>query len=91
MLSFITRFNISACKHWIIDGLCQLLLNCSFEDWINQNSQNSSSLMIINPPGLDSGEIRWVGRELIIQTLKNKLIDITKDWEHLTFAMSINT
>jgi hypothetical protein len=67
------------CKHWIIDGLCQLLLNCSFEDWINQNSQNSSSLIIINPPELDSGKIRWVGRELIIQTLKDKLIDITKD------------
>lgn len=63
------------CEYWLIDGLCQLLLNCSFEDWINPKLENNAPIIPLVFPSLEGNETRWVGRDRLVNTLKHKLLD----------------
>lgn len=76
--AFFNNDERDTCEQWIMNGLCQLLLGCSFENWINQNSDKIIPFTYINSPNLD-GEIRWVGREEIVNNLKTKLTENTQD------------
>jgi hypothetical protein len=36
---FLESEHRSSCEHWLVNGLCQLLLNCSFDQWLEQCQQ----------------------------------------------------
>lgn len=53
-----------SCEHWLIDGLCRILLDCSFADW--QGDKIDLDKIVLPLPSL---ETRWVGREALVGEL----------------------
>ncbi|MBE9116538.1 ATP-binding protein [Lusitaniella coriacea LEGE 07157] len=62
-----------SCEHWLIDGLCRVLLDCSFGEW--REEANRQSVMRLQPivPSLDCDITNWVGRETLVKELLTAL------------------
>ncbi|NEQ24597.1 MAG: ATP-binding protein, partial [Microcoleus sp. SIO2G3] len=87
--SFLESEHRNSCEHWLVNGLCQMLLNCSFGEWLEQElrtrdkedkgdkepnfSTLSSQSKIQNPKSTDDGATRWVGRAELITQLSCRL------------------
>ncbi len=87
--SFLESEQRDSCEHWLVNGLCELLLNCSFDRWLDQAESQNSKLKSQNNEvlpssqskiqnlkskiDLDDGATRWVGREELITQLSCRL------------------
>jgi|GEM_PF-3728791 len=73
-----------SCEHWLLDGLCRVLLDCSFEEW-REDAGNSSTIVLLDPtfPTLDCDITNWVGREELVAALLEAL---TKDCRLLSLV-----
>lgn len=77
--SFLASEHRDSCEHWLVNGLCQMLLNCSFDEWLEQGLEDCK----MRPPDPQSSitqcgvieyiAIRWVGRVGLINELKHRL------------------
>ncbi|MBD2772366.1 ATP-binding protein [Iningainema tapete] len=77
--SFFASEHRNSCEHWLINGLCELLLNCSFDEWLQKSESNQtltpscSPLPITQELVLEDHAIRWVGRTQLITELEHRL------------------
>ncbi|KAB8333141.1 ATP-binding protein [Scytonema tolypothrichoides VB-61278] len=77
--SFLASEHRDSCEHWLINGLCQLLFHCSFDEWIEQELEDSKTLspkpksVITSTITLEDNGVRWVGRTELITKLKHQL------------------
>ncbi|GAA6623468.1 ATP-binding protein [Scytonema sp. NUACC26] len=81
--NFLTNEERNSCEHWLVDGLCHLLLDRSFDECMEQGLENSTKLpssashssksnsQSIIPIGFDT--IRWVGRNALVAKLEHQL------------------
>ena len=88
--SFLESEHRNSCEHWLVDGLCQLLLKCSFNEWgmgrdadgeKGTEGKIQTSYYAITPSpshplsSVDDGATRWVGREKLITQLNHRLLE----------------
>jgi hypothetical protein len=74
--SFLESEHRDSCEHWLANGLCQLLLNCSFNECLESRESKQRSFPqfpVPNPQSIDDGATRWVGREALITQLSHRL------------------
>ncbi|MUG93390.1 AAA family ATPase [Scytonema sp. UIC 10036] len=83
--SFFANEERDSCEHWLVNGLCQLLLDCSFDEWMEQGLENCQKLLpgefqspIPNPlssitPQIRLDTILWVGRTALVAKLEHQL------------------
>lgn len=76
--SFLANEHRESCEHWLVDGLCQMLLNCSFDEWLQglEHSKMPSSYSqssITTYRVLEDSGIRWLGRTGLITELEHRL------------------
>ncbi|OKH55531.1 hypothetical protein NIES2101_03875 [Calothrix sp. HK-06] len=73
--SFLTSEHRNSCEHWLVNGLCQLLLNCSFDEWVVGNSKtfSNSQSPVTSLQIIEDGTIRWVGRTRLTAELEHRL------------------
>jgi hypothetical protein len=79
--NFLESEHRDSCEHWLVNGLCQLLLNCSFNEWLDPEESQTSNVKRQNfnspspppPLSLNEGTTRWVGREELITQLSHRL------------------
>lgn len=77
--SFLASEKRDSCEHWLIDGLCQLLFNCSFNKWLEEEENKGQKEQAENELSshlyfsLPENVIRWVGRTELINQLNQRL------------------
>jgi hypothetical protein len=80
--SFLANEQRDSCEHWLVNGLCQLLLNCSFDESLEQEPTHGKTptpssgypQSSIKPQRvLEDNAIRWVGRTELITELEHRL------------------
>jgi hypothetical protein len=84
--SFLANEQRDSCEHWLVNGLCQLLLNCSFDKWQPEpDNRKTLALCCSQSPipypqslktphrVLEDHAIRWVGRTELINELEYRL------------------
>lgn len=68
--NFLASEHRDSCEHWLVNGLCQLLLNCSFDEWLDPNQQIQDNPQELPTPQEPSSQIK----ETVARKDANKLV-----------------